>query len=145
MISEGGALHGMIKNRTKHTTGTIMRTARNPGLLNIRNGEYEIGGNKQYSDLSGFLKAVQAFSASGLDYNEITKGSNADANHDILSEAFCNHSRIINGSIATLLNYALKDVNHPLKPVFTDDDIDASDQDSVKDALWLFSNFVKSI
>lgn len=145
MISEGGALHGMIKEPDNGYHWYHHADSEEPGVAHIRNGEYEIGGNKQYSDLSGFLKAVQAFSASGLDYNEITKEAIADANHDILSEAFCNHSRIINGSIATLLNYALKDVNHPLKPVFTDDDIDASDQDSVKDALWLFSNFVKSI
>lgn len=145
LLSEDGALHGMIKEPEYGYQWYHHQSSTDPDVGAIRRGEFELNGNLQYSDLSGFLKAIQALTEAGLNYNNINKDTIVACDTELLSSALCDYSRIIGTSIATLLNYALKDIEHPLKPVFNDEDLNYQDKVLVKNALDSFSYFVKFI
>ena len=145
MIS--GPLNGMIKEPDNgyHWFHHATCEAAQADVRTIRRGEFVLpSGANQYSDLSGFLKAIQKFLDSGLNYENVNKYTIADADTQLLAEAMINYSRVIRGSIATLLNKALEDVDHPLKPEFSEEDFENATVIQVKAALDAFSLFVKT-
>ena len=147
-LIDGGVLTGLIKEPDNGYQWYHHATSEDPFVGEIRRGEFILDANSsysQFSDLSGFLKAIQAMNVAGLSYDNINKETIANANSEELANAFCDYSRVIGGSIATMLNYVLKDVEHPLKPEFDDNDINYQEKAKVIYALDAFKYFVKEI
>jgi hypothetical protein len=145
-LIDGGVLAGLIKEPDNGYQWYHHATSTDPLVGEIRSGEFKLDNNpdfSQYSDLSGFLKAIQAMNAAGLSYDNIDKDTIAEADSEELADAFCDYSRVIGGSIAKMLNYVLKDVVHPLKPEFDDEDINYQEKGKVILALETFKYFVK--
>ncbi len=145
-LIDGGVLTGLIKEPDNGYQWYHHATSTDPLVGEIRSGEFKLDNNpdfSQYSDLSGFLKAIQAMNAAGLSYDNIDKDTIAEADSEELADAFCDYSRVIGGSIAKMLNYVLKDVVHPLKPEFDDEDINYQEKGKVILALETFKYFVK--
>jgi hypothetical protein len=112
----------------------------------VRRGEYilidDVVDTLQYSDLLGFLNSIQQMDAAGLDFENITYTTVAACDSTALSTALWDYSRVMRGSIATMLNKTLESIPDPfhIKPTFTDEQF-TSKQD-VKDALDAFKAYV---
>jgi len=112
----------------------------------VRRGEFilidDVVDILQYSDLLGFLNSIQQMNGAGLDFENITYTTVAACDSTDLSAALWDYSRVMRGSIATMLNKTLEAVPDPfhIKPTFTDEQF-TSKQD-VKDALDAFKAFV---
>ncbi len=112
----------------------------------VRRGEYilidDVVDTLQYSDLLGFLNSIQQMDAAGLDFENITYTTVAACDSTALSTALWDYSRVMRGSIATMLNKTLEAVPDPfhIKPTFNDGQF-TSKQD-VKDQLDIFKAFV---
>jgi hypothetical protein len=114
----------------------------------VRKGEYALTETTyQYSDLAGFLDAVRQMDDVKLNYNYInayTIASSASEDSEKLAAALWDYSRVMRGSIATMLNEAIDSVPPTAsKPVFTDDDF--QNKDDVKKKLDEFAEFVDMI
>ncbi len=138
------SLNGFIKTPADgyqwfyHATSTDLAS----GL--VRRGEYVLTETSfQYSDLLGFLNSIQAMEAAGLDFENITYMAIAACDSDELSTALWDYSRIMRGSIATMLNKTLEPIGSPFKPIFKDSDFNS--KADVKTKLDEFKFFVNSI
>ncbi|MGD9887324.1 MAG: hypothetical protein AB7T03_05145, partial [Bacilli bacterium] len=110
----------------------------------VRRGEYVLTTTtNQFSDLQGFLDAIQMMDAAGLDFENITYTSIAACDSTELSTALWDYSRVIRGSIATMLNKSLEGIVHPFKPTFTDAQF--TSKADVKTALDNFKAFIALI
>lgn len=137
-----GALTGLIKEPNYNYQWYYHETSSDLTVGAIRRGEFEltVAPTYQYSDLLGFLNAIQEMDSVGLNFNTINMTTIAAINSTDLATAFWDYSRVTRGSIATILNYALKDINHSLKPTFTDSQF--STKQDVIDGLDAFNFFV---
>jgi hypothetical protein len=141
-LIDGGVLNGMIKEPDggyqwyHHATSAHA----DPVIQSVRNGEFLINGNYQYSDLSGFLKAIQAMNNAGLHFEGIDRYAIAATDSIALATALCDYSRVIGGSIATMLNYVLKDIFPG--GVFTDEDLNYQNKASIISGLNTFKLLV---
>jgi hypothetical protein len=118
----------------------------------VRRGEYALTETTyQYSDLAGFLDAVRQMDAVNLNYDSIDAyaiASSASDDSEKLAEALWDYSRVMRGSIATMLNEAIDRISvppifEPFKPVFTDDDF--QNKDDVQEKLDQFAAFIDMI
>ncbi|MFA7037986.1 MAG: hypothetical protein WC200_01360 [Bacilli bacterium] len=141
-LIETGPLNGLIKQPSNNYQWYYHETSNDVNVGLIRRGEFELTNSPtyQYSDLLGFLNAIQQMDSVGLNFNSVDMNTIAAINSTDLATAFWDYSRITRGSVATILNYVLKDVNHPLKPTFTDSQF--SDKQDVIDGLDIFKYFV---
>jgi hypothetical protein len=144
-LIDGGALSGLIKEPDNGYQWYYHKTSTDSEAGVVRRGEFDLNGNIQSSDLSGFLEAIQAMKRAGLSFDNINMATISNADTLLLADAFCDYSRVIGGSIATMLNYVLKDVEHPMKPTFTDEDISYQDKQTVIAGLNGFKTFVNNI
>jgi hypothetical protein len=107
------------------TTGVLVDFVRVPdngyhwyfhetSAIDVRNGTFELTPTTyQYTDLLGLINAVKAMNDSGLSYSSITLANINATDSEELSDALWNHSRIIRGSIAKMLNTALSNAGIP--------------------------------
>lgn len=144
-LIDSGALTGLIKEPINNYQWYYHETSSDLSVGSIRRGEFELTvvPTYQYSDLLGFLNAIQEMDAVGLNFNSVDMNTIAAINSTDLATAFWDYSRITKGSIATILNYVLKDNTHPLKPTFTDSMF--NNKQNVIDGLDAFNIFVGMI
>ena len=89
----------------------------------VRRGEFVLTPTTtQYSDLLGFLISIQEMNTAGLDFNNITLAGIVGCESEDLATALWDYSRVMRGSIATMLNKALEPFSGGFFPVpeFTD-------------------------
>jgi hypothetical protein len=144
-IINGGVLDGFIKDPEKGYHWYYHENSEHDDeeVREIRSGQFMINGNPQYSDLSGFLKAIQAMNNADLNFKSITKESISTAiglDPNVLADALCDYSRIIGGSIATMLNKVLEGI--PFAPSFNDEDLNYQDKQDIVNGLITFKTFV---
>lgn len=139
-----GTLTGLIKEPTNNYQWYYHETSDDITVGSIRRGEFEltITPTYQYSDLLGFLNSIQEMDSVGLNFNAIDMHTIAATDSTDLATALWDYSRITRGSIATILNYVLKDVSNPFKPVFVDAQF--SQKQEVINGLDLFKVFVNT-
>ncbi len=137
-----GSMTGFIKEPASGYQWYYHKTSIDALNGSIRRGEYELTPQPtvQYSDLLGLLDAIQAMNAAGLNFNSIDYNTVAAGDPDELASALWDYSRIMRGSIATLLNHSLNSVSNPAKPVFTDSQF--ANKADVLSALVTFNAFV---
>ncbi|MGB4180383.1 MAG: hypothetical protein WBK52_00320, partial [Bacilli bacterium] len=117
----------------------------------VRRGEYALTETTyQYSDLAGFLDAVRQMDGVNLNYDSIDAyaiASSASDDSEKLAEALWDYSRVMRGSIATMLNEAIDRIESlpptVSKPKFTDDDF--QNKDDVQEKLVQFALFIDMI
>ncbi|MFA7436242.1 MAG: CvpA family protein [Bacilli bacterium] len=118
LVGVGGVLDGFILEPASHGgyQWFYHQTSVNP----VRNGTYQIEeGNIQKSDLEGFLIAIQAMDDAGVNFNTINLNTikNSSSSEELAS-ALWDHSRVLNGSIETMLNKVLDEASVPENPPF---------------------------
>lgn len=140
-----GSLTGFVKEPTLGYQWYYHKTSTDSVNGVIRRGEFELTNEPtyQYSDLLGLINAIQGMNTAGLNFDSIDYDAIAAGNPDDLASAFWDYSRIMRGSIATLLNQSLSSISDPLKPVFTDSQF--TSKADVLTALTAFNLFVASI
>jgi len=80
----------------------------------VRNGTYQGPlAYVQYTDLKGIIDAIQAMNNSGVHFNTITLTNIVMADTIAFANALWDYSRVIHGSIATILNKVLTDFGIP--------------------------------
>lgn len=137
-----GTLTGFVKEPASGYQWYYHKTSTDALNGVVRRGEYELTAQPtyQYSDLLGLIEAIQKMNAAGLNYSNIDYNTIAAGNTNDLADALWDYSRIMRGSIASLLNQSLSGVANPLKPVFTDDQF--TTKADVLNALVTFKTFV---
>ncbi|MCK9537442.1 MAG: hypothetical protein M0R05_07695, partial [Bacilli bacterium] len=146
-------LTGFIKEPDNGYQWFYHPTSTEAGLTGeVRRGEFALTATSdQYSDLSGFLNAVKRMNDANLNFNSIDAYTIAAAATDdsaALSTAMWDYSRVLRGSIATMLNETIAQIPIPdeyelFKPTFSDEDF--QDKQDVKDALDQFAMFINSL
>ena len=119
--ADSGALKGFIKEPDGGYQWFRHAESEEEGITgDVRRGEYALTETTyQYSDLAGFLDAVRQMNAANLNYNYInanTIASSASDDSEKLAEALWDYSRVMRGSIATMLNEAIDRISVP--PIF---------------------------
>lgn len=138
LLASEGVLTNFIKTPVNGFQWFYHATSQNVDLdvRSVRRGELELTPTtNQYSDLLGFLNSIKEMNGTGLNFNFITIENIVACDSEDLSDALWNYSRIMRGSIATMLNEVVKQSPIPeeYKPSFTDDDFQS--QQDVKDGL----------
>ena len=105
-----GALDGFIKQPVDNYQWYHHATSTNT----VRNGGYVLTPTRdQYSDLLGFIESIQMMDTAGLNFNALTFANVNATDSTDLSDALWNYSRVMRGSIETMLNKILDDAVVP--------------------------------
>ena len=156
LLDPADSLFGFIKTPDNGYQWYYHATSDAAGLTGeVRRGEYVLTETTfQYSDLAGFLDAIKFMNEANLYYDDIDAYAIADSvddDTDSLASALWDYSRIMRGSIATMLNEAIKraidGVSLPgfiVVPDYDDEDFDSKEKvvDKLKDFAY-FINLVK--
>lgn len=111
LLAPGAALDGFIDTPVDGFHWYHHATSTN----DVRNGTFELttAPTYQYSDLLGFLIAIQKMDEAGLNFNNVDMATIKLTDSDDLSDALWNYSRVVRGSVPTLLNTVLDDAGIP--------------------------------
>jgi hypothetical protein len=149
------SLSGFIKTPDNGYQWYYHATSDAAGLTGeVRRGEYVLTETTfQYSDLAGFLDAIKFMNEANLYYDDIDAYAIADSvddDTDSLASALWDYSRIMRGSIATMLNEAIDraidGVSLPgfiVVPYYDDEDFDSKEK--VVEKLEDFANFINLV
>lgn len=137
-----GSLTGFVKEPANSYQWYYHKTSVDSLTREVRCGEYILTSQPtyQYSDLLGMLEAIQKMNDAGLSFDNIDYNSIAAGNPNDLASALWDYSRVMRGSIATLLNSSLSGVSNSAKPVFADTQF--TTKGDVLSALVTFNAFI---